>query len=241
VSHGGGTAAYRAHVALYPDQRVAVAVLCNASDARAAAYARAVAELYLGSSLQPPPARLAPRHSLSNAERQAVVGLYRNTETREPLSIVTGADGVRAAEGPALVAQSASRFQSADGRTWELNGSDLRVVDQYGSVFSYARVEPARPGAAELQPFTGSYASDEANVALTLAVDGGTLVIRRSPGTTLPLTPAYADVFTSPELGTVVFKRDDSGRVQEFAVVQERVWALRFTRQNAAPPRSAIR
>jgi CubicO group peptidase (beta-lactamase class C family) len=49
VSHSGSTAGYRAYLATYPDQQVAVAVLCNAGNANATQIAHGVADVYLGS------------------------------------------------------------------------------------------------------------------------------------------------------------------------------------------------
>ena len=57
VSHSGSTAGYRAFLARYPDQRVSVAVLCNAADANPTQYARAVAEAYLAAAFTAPAVR----------------------------------------------------------------------------------------------------------------------------------------------------------------------------------------
>src|SRR5687767_5115081 len=54
VAHSGSTAGYQAYLTRFPDQHVSVAVLCNAADAAPTQYARAVAELYLGTALEPP-------------------------------------------------------------------------------------------------------------------------------------------------------------------------------------------
>ena len=79
--------------------------------------------------------------------------------------------------------------------------------------------------------------SDEAETTLTAAIDGGALVIRRRPDTTLTLTPIYADAFTAPQLGLVIFRRT-GGRITGLSVVQDRVWDLRFARQ-VAPVKSS--
>jgi len=47
VEHSGSTAGYSAHLLRFPDQKVSVAVLCNAATARATEYAHEVADLYL--------------------------------------------------------------------------------------------------------------------------------------------------------------------------------------------------
>jgi hypothetical protein len=52
----------------------------------------------------------------------------------------------------------------------------------------------------------------------------------------------YADAFEDPQLGLVIFRRD-RGRVTGLSVSQDRVWDLRFVRQDQAgtasspPPR----
>ena len=48
VSHSGSTGGYRAFLARYPRQHLAVAVLCNAAQANATALAHLVADAYLG-------------------------------------------------------------------------------------------------------------------------------------------------------------------------------------------------
>ena len=56
---------------------------------------------------------------------------------------------------------------------------------------------------------------------------------RQRPTTTMRLTPTYADVFTAPALGVVIFRRDADGRVTALSVAQDRVWDLRFDRESA--------
>jgi hypothetical protein len=43
-------------------------------------------------------------------------------------------------------------------------------------------------------------------------------------------TPVYADAFSVPQLGLVIFRRE-SGKVTALSVVQDRVWDLRFARR----------
>jgi len=95
------------------------------------------------------------------------------------------------------------------------------------------RVEPVRPGAGQLRELAGTYASDEAETVLTVALSGESLVIKRRPDTVLKLTPVYADTFEAPQLGLVIFRRE-SGRITGLSVSQDRVWDLRFMRENAA-------
>lgn len=86
------------------------------------------------------------------------------------------------------------------------------------------------PSAAQLAEFNGAYWSDEAEVALTAAVENGALVLTRRPDTVIALTAIDRDTFRG-SIGTVTFRRDTAGKVNALSVKQDRVWDLRFQRQ----------
>jgi hypothetical protein len=168
---------------------------------------------------------------MTSSDIDAVAGLYRNTTTGAPAMIVRDKDGVRLERGGALIAMSGAKFLTAGHATWEFDGAGrARVLDEYGSTDTYERVRPAAPTAAQLQEYAGTYASAEAETTLLATVEGDSLVFKQRPATTVRLTPVYADAFTGSQLGTVVFRRDGSGRVSGLSVSQDRVWDLRFTR-----------
>jgi CubicO group peptidase (beta-lactamase class C family) len=247
VDHSGSTAGYRADLARYPDQHLSVAVLCNVSSGNATQTGRAVADVYLGGrakAVAPPP----PPYTLTAADADRISGLYRNTATGVPLTISEGADGLRVERGPSdglnpnagikLIAMSSSRLETAQHQTYEFDArGGVRTTDAFGRVDTYDRPPAAKTAAEDLRDLAGSYVSDEAETMLTAAIDGGTLVIRRRPDITLKLTPIYADAFTAPQLGLVIFRRTE-GRVSGLSVVQDRVWDLRFARQ-VAPVKSS--
>ena len=240
VEHSGSTAGYRAHLARYPDQHVSVAVLCNVSSGNTTQAAHSVADVYLGDRAKTPAAPTAT-HSLTSADLEAASGLYRNATTGVPLTIARDGDvlrvergqpdGLNPQRGQPLVATSASSFVTAMGQKWQLAGRTLRMTDPFGTVDTYERVTSAKPSIAQLNELAGTYASDEAETTLTVAVNGDALVIRRRPDTTLKLTPVYADAFTAPQLGLVIFRRD-AGHVTALGVVEDRVWDMRFARQS---------
>ncbi|OLE80735.1 MAG: hypothetical protein AUF76_14250 [Acidobacteria bacterium 13_1_20CM_2_65_9] len=241
VDHSGSTAGYRADLARYPDQHLSVAVLCNVSSGNATQAGRAVADLYLGDRAKAP-APPAATYTLTAADLDRTAGLYRHTTTGVPLTVSRGADGLRVERGQSdglnpvagqpLIAMSASRLVTAATRqTWEFDGrGGARMTDAFGRVDTYDRVPAAKPTVDELKDLAGAYVSDEAETTLIAGIDGDSLVIRRRPDTTLKLTPVYADAFSAPQLGLVIFRRA-SGRVTGLSVVQDRVWDLRFARQ----------
>jgi hypothetical protein len=93
----------------------------------------------------------------------------------------------------------------------------------------YENVERWNPGPAELEPMTGEYASDEAEVTFRVALEKDHLVIHRRPDATIALTPTYRDGFSS-SLGSIRFLRDAQGNVSELSVGEQRVWDMRFRR-----------
>ena len=203
VEHSGSTAGYSAHLIRYPDQRVSVAVLCNASSARATGYAHDVAWIFLNG-------RATPASETASRELPHEDGvLYRNISTGAVLT-------------------------NARGAKWAEEGDRIRVTDEYGSVETYERAKKVTPTPAQLQELAGTYVSDEAETTLVAAVDGGSLVLKRRPDTVITLTPLYADAFSAPQLGLVIFRRDASGRVTSITVNQDRVWDLRFSRQGTS-------
>jgi len=133
--------------------------------------------------------------------------------------------------GSVLVALSKTRFVTASGQTWEFDGRGAaRVTDQHGTIDSYERMDLARPTLDQLRLLAGNYVSADADAAIDVDVDGQSLVLKRRPDTKIALTPLYADTF-SGSIGTVIFRRDPSGRPEAFSVVQDRVWDMRFKRQ----------
>jgi CubicO group peptidase (beta-lactamase class C family) len=239
VAHGGSTAGYRAYLSRYPEPQVSVAVLCNVASVNPTEYANAVADVYLADRLK---AAVAPRatHSLTVSETDAVVGMYRNTQTGDPLMVARTDNGISIEDGPALIAQSPTRFVTESGDVLELGAAEhsIRWTDSYGSVDTFAKVEPVVWSAERMKELVGAYLSDDAEAVINVAVNDGDLVLKRRPNTTIKLSSLYADAFSS-QLGTIVFRRE-AGRVNEFSVVQDRVWDMRFTRQPDALT-SAIR
>jgi CubicO group peptidase (beta-lactamase class C family) len=231
VGHSGSTAGYRAHLVDYPDQKVSVGVLCNVSSGAATQYAHAVADLYLGTAIEPAGRDRAAtsRYTLKADEIEAAAGIYRNTETGEPIRIIRDGEGLRLDGGAALQAESGSRFTAPNGRRVEIESGRLKLIDSYGSVEPYERIAAADLKPKPLSDYSGTYVSDEADVSLTTSVETDALVLKRRPDSTIRLTPLYADAFRG-SIGFVRFHRDARGQVTGLSVSQDRVWDLRFKR-----------
>jgi CubicO group peptidase (beta-lactamase class C family) len=125
------------------------------------------------------------------------------------------------------------------------NGDATRAANTVSEIYLADRMTPARPPvpgpvlppamhppppAAQLAALAGSYWSDEAETLLTVAVEDGTLVLRRRPDTVMRMIPTAADKFRGA-IGTVTFLRNASGAVDALSVSQDRVWDLRFVKR----------
>jgi CubicO group peptidase (beta-lactamase class C family) len=240
VQHSGGTAAYNAHLTRFPDQGLAVAVMCNAGDANAVGLANRVADLYLGDAaaagvpagLSGPPVELPPDRlaALAGGYRDVLTGFYLQAIFSDgrlrfgglPLSPVS--DVRFEAPGGVLVFDPAP---PAGGRP----RLTMKSVTQ-----DSARLEPVAdwtPTPRDLADFAGTYRSDEAEATYRMVVEEGGLVLQDRYGSGVPLRPAYRDAFTA--MGTTyLFRRDGRRRVTGLSLSAGRVWDLRFVK--VAPP-----
>jgi CubicO group peptidase (beta-lactamase class C family) len=201
VSHSGTTAGYNAWLGRYPDQGLSVAVLCNTS-ANGTQLGHAVADVFLGSAAKSP--------EPSNAKvEESQAGMYRSIRDHSVIHIEPGANAAR------------YRFES---------GGRLRILNEDGDLL-YEYVAQWTPSTAALAGFAGEYASEEAEVTYTVAVENGQLVARRRPGVKITLEPTYKDGFSAQGLGSVRFLRDAAGQVSEMSIGQSRVWDLRLRRR----------
>jgi CubicO group peptidase (beta-lactamase class C family) len=206
VYHSGSTAGYNAFLTRFPDQHLSVAVLCNATSGQATQYAHAVADLYLGDRAKTTPTTAA----LSAGDLAAHGGTYRSLVTGSTVTI----GGQRA---------------GLNGAAWTFDGHGGAIAtDEYGTTTAFEQVVAAKPSAHDLEAYIGAYVSGEAETELRAAVEHGTLVLKRRPDTTIVLKPLYADAFSAPQFGMVIFRRGAAGRVTGLSVSEDRVWDLRF-------------
>jgi len=204
VYHSGSTAGYSAFLTRFPDEHVSVAVLCNV-DTNATKLAHEVADVVLADRLQPDP------HPQAVNELSESGGMLKSELTGRALTVEPDLDAWRAPR-------------------WSFSRDGATATDEYGTTERFTRVTQAQPSADVLAGYTGTYWSDDAETELTVAADQGRVVIHRRPDTTIRLRPLYADAFDAARLGTVIFRRDATGRPVALSVVQDRVWNMSFTR-----------
>lgn len=235
IRHSGGTAGYRGFLMRFPDQGLAVAVMCNVGNANAGALAHQVADLYLGDALvedeTAPPAPAAievPAEYLQN-----FVGgfkLARNGQRRH----ITLVDGVLQLRGQSLVPIAQNRFAAAGEGVIEFDATpdgerpSGTLTTSDGDTFRLEPVDDFAPSPADLAAFEGSFRSDEAEVTYSFEIrDGGLARVDRY-GEVTSVRPYYMDTFIGAG-GIWSFHREGA-RVTSLSFTQGRVWDLHFER-----------
>jgi CubicO group peptidase (beta-lactamase class C family) len=236
VSHSGATAGYRAFLTRYPEQGLAVAVLCNHAGAGAVTLGHQVANIYLGTLVvdSPPPKTV----TLAPDVLAARAGLYRNTVTGEPLRIAVR-DGklVEAGANTEAVPLSANLFQASngsrvayevapDGRT-----RTMRLLQPDGDTIVFVPVDAYVPTSSDLAAYVGTYVTEEAAATFTVVAQGDKLLLRQRPALSFELRPVYRDAFEAPTGDLVRFIRDERGKVTEMSLFLGRVRDLRVRKQ----------
>lgn len=242
VSHGGSWAGYRGHFLRFPDQRFAVAAFCNVTNAGPDSLARQVAAVYLGDRMEPDTAgawvaalNAAPAAPVSEAERRAVTGLWRNVERGQVQRIRLVGDTLFA------LGDERTRVVPLGGGRYRLGrGTELRVVTEptgparlltrsASDTATYLRADSVVLTAAQLAAYAGDYRNEEIETTQTWTVEDGALAVYANGRRLGVLDPTWADGFVRG--GTVIdVTRDRRGRITGFVLQSGRVRNLRFMR-----------
>lgn len=216
IEHSGGWAGYHGYLMGFPDQGIGVAVLCNAPKAESHEYTTKLADLWLGDKLGPvnptadtPPNENVKRHA-GVAASAVQPGIYAN-DVGGVLEVRRGKSGleIRASEGKGVIG-------AGQGNIYPLSGgeemayvafpaNDRVVLDIDPHVYSL--LKPWQP--KSLQPYVGSYFSDDADIGFT--VTGGKEGLMAKLGTeTARLRPVAENKFRAGRAGLIEFRADGS-------------------------------
>ncbi len=236
VSHTGATGGYRAALSRYPDQQVAVALLCNLGSINPGVLANQVAARALGSSISAAtvdPAAVA----VDAGSLAALAGAYLASRTEQVivLSVRNGALTDSLADA-VLIPLSPTRFQYPRTHrvlsvTAAAGGAPARLLQEEPNARSieYAAVERSRLDPAALAALAGEYRNAELDARVRLSMIRDTLRLEQGWQDPEPLIPIYRDGF-SLSVGNLRFVRDRRGRVTGLVLWAGRVRHLRFDR-----------
>jgi CubicO group peptidase (beta-lactamase class C family) len=234
VGHSGADAGYRSYTGRYPEHAFAVAVLCNASSSDPAGLAARVANIYLSAFAKPAPPPPVPTTKLTRQQLSRFAGIYVNPATGSP-TYVTLTDStliVGRRTGPALIAAGDNRFRLGNAE-WEFAPNGSLVQKFLGSPprhpVTLVKRDAARPSAAELASYAGTYTSDELAAMYVVTAKDTVLNLRTRTNPPVTIIPAYGDAFTGPFL--VEFTRDQSGRPSGLLISTGRARKIRFEKK----------
>ena len=250
----GGDFGTATELVLYPDQKLAVAVLCNMDSGVMGGLAtvnvtdltNGVGDIFLDDVLEPRPAPAAsapdasappPPVSLSADELASKTGLYRLGSEEDHILSITVRDGrltLRDFYGDnydmPMTPISPSRFLVA-GTPLEFSPAEAgrpqawHVIDGGGRRLMELPLMKFDMPKADLPAFAGEYRSDELDVTYTVAVRDSSLVLQSST-----LHPVFRDAFVGDYVGMVRFFRDPRGAVAAFTLSRNAARGVRFER-----------
>lgn len=241
VQHGGAWGGYRAMVMRFPEQRLGLALTCNAAQASTSTLAQRVAELVLaGQFKDAPTAQAAPAPSAAapaDFDPTVFVGRYEG-EPGDILRIEKKASGPltirRGGGGAALRPLGLRRVQSTSGVT-QLDLSDdgqtltLTRNDDPKPV-QFKRLPDYRASAAEQAALTGRYYSAEVGAEWVLSSKQDGLALKGPGAEEAPVSALKRDLLEGPGFGLRV-ERDAQGLPVALVYDSARTRGIRFAKR----------
>lgn len=235
LRHGGSVRGFRHAFLVFPEQRFAVTVLCNRSDAGAGGRAEAVAEAYLRASMLPREQATEVVTLQAKPERieiaAAQAGLYRNVAYGEYLRLEradAGALRLRyrgASLSPERFAPKVYRTEPLQAWPIYLSFGPGRMSMAYAGDFDdYLLVTQWQP--RDLARWAGNYRNQENGTQLRVTFEDGKLATELL-GMKLPLLPGREGEFTAGR-GAISVPADGAANWVELQMIGLR--GLRFER-----------
>ena len=240
VAHTGSTGGYRAALYRYPDQQVAVALLCNLGSINPGQVGQRVAALALGPALAAAPTDPAGI-AVDSATLRMLAGAYRAPRTEEVLVLSLNRGVLTdSAANSGLIPIAPGKFQyRGSQRTLTIvpagAGGGARVVSEAPNArpIEFVSVSRVLPDATTLTEYAGEYFSAELDARVRFFVRADTLRLDRAWERPQPLRPLYRDGFSAGGVGLVRFERDARGKVTGLVLWAGRVRHLRLSRVNS--------
>lgn len=233
VEHAGENFGYHTELLRFPEQHFSVICLCNLSSIDPELTATQVADIYLEGSFHDQPAGAQS----SDAERQALAGLYRNPEDHSVAEVTVVAGGLQV-RNTRMKQEGVNHYASLLGRyearfeTVGQGGMKMAFGHSYTTPQIFERFQPVQISAEDLAQYAGNYISDELQATYRFRVKEQTLTLSIN-WTELPpfFSPSLRDEFHAPDDTAIVFRRDAAGRIAGCDLYTERVRKISLTRK----------
>jgi CubicO group peptidase (beta-lactamase class C family) len=237
ITHSGADAGYRTNVERFPDQGLAVVVLCNAASANPILLGRRVSDAYLGSALSPVAAEVTPQGVPLSADRlQRRAGVYVQPRTLQVVEL-TFRDGklmVGTQGNVALVPLTDDRMRIA-GQTGEVTFKDsassaFDLTPAAGRPARFERRQSVTATPQLLATYAGEYVSEELGGAVyRVTATDSTLSLRTGTSDGLTARLVFADAFLGGGY-TIQFTRT-RGQISGFDVTNGRMRHVKFVKR----------
>src|ERR1700733_4636267 len=227
ISHTGSTAGYSPFLGRYPTHSLSIAMLCNVSDINTSVYGHAIADIWIPNPSKRRVTEAKP-YPLSPQAVTQLTGTYRNVDTGRPTKISAQDGKIHFGDSAIMSPISPTRYRIGD-KTADIDARGITLTDAYGVVDKYERVTGPTASSVALASVTGKYTSPEIDGEVTIVQSGPSISVHLGSKTTLILAPAYEDAFSTDSM-TVMFSRDQNGKVISMTISTERVWKLRLNR-----------
>jgi CubicO group peptidase (beta-lactamase class C family) len=244
VSHSGSTGGYKTWLGRYPDEGISIAVMCNNGGVDPVEMGEKVAEqaLLATGHVQAPAAVSAPKAvAAAQAPKDFAPyqGLFRDPVTGQlvQLEVADGQLMFQQGSAQALTPLGADRFQRPDGDvilfTRKGAGTAEFALSHGRATQRFVAVRAAQGDSAALGAYVGTYYSAELDTQIMVARQGDGLVMRQPFAVEWPLSPSFADGFTTRLRGTTtfVFERTADGRVKGFSAWANGARDIAFVRR----------
>jgi CubicO group peptidase (beta-lactamase class C family) len=234
ISHAGATAGYRTYLARAPQDRLSVALLCNAGALNTEDLGPEVMALYLP---PPPNAGSAPAPSGSAADA-GLAGGYRNNRTFALVTVTVDEAGLSfnggppfRAKAPDLLVNAAATRQVHVARDRSGSVASLKLTRIGNSAVLLTPVAAWSPDMKALQAFAGTYHSEDVDASWTVAMDGASLRATGPSGETFLLDPLYANTFAARDNYWIfAFNREGRGKAASISMFKTRTRGVVFKR-----------
>ncbi|MGI8499297.1 MAG: serine hydrolase domain-containing protein [Gemmatimonadaceae bacterium] len=254
ISHAGSDPGYKADIVRFPDERLTVAVLCNAFDVAPTPLALRVADIYLGAlPATSDSAGEGRRGAVMSSRPQAVsasaipatslAGIYWWNRSTAQTRRFFLEDGVLLLDGGG---EGKFKLTPLGNNRYQLGAAPRRYVFAFQRRAAYRlsvveEVEGSRPLSYEAvratrmtaeRELVGSYYSTELEVRWDVELRNGRLELDRHRMDPAILTRVFGDVFQAENFFVIEFVRDAAGSPVAVDVTTERARHVRFERVN---------
>lgn len=228
ISHSGSTAAYRAWLAYYPEQDISIVFLSNDGSSNPSQIGAQVAEFILGKreNKEPMLGTIVP----DAKTLQTKAGIYRSQRSDDIIELEIKNGLLQQVNGRIWQATKPNTFFVGNDRV-EFNGDQFTRYESNGYAEVYTKKAAFKPSKEDLQAFTGTFDSYEADVIFKLEIKDGKLRAFRQPDDYFFLTPIYTDAFRTNNGNLVEFKRDTAGKITGFGYSIGRASNVWFARK----------